>query len=919
MSTKVASEELPIRSLTKYGFPQGVVDVLEERKFASLNPIQRLAVAKGLFEGRNLIIAAPTSSGKTLCAELAAVQHALNAKGAFYLVSLKALAEEKYELFRRFWTQGHEPIMRVGITTGDREFDDENLSQCKVTFATYEKFYSILKENPGLLKHISLVVVDEVQTLGERVRGLTLETLMTTVRVQNPSIQMLGLSAALANPEDIAKWVQADVCRITGRDIPLTEEVWTASTVYSKVFGVGQTDLNERSNPTGSTDTLKIVHHLLAEKKTPIVVFCMTKQRAEELARTHREATRKSTSVIRKGVQQLKQLLLFVSEGGPTGRSLVEVVEGEIAFHHSDLSMEERQVLEAKIREGDILVTYSTTTLGQGVNLPIAVVVFDDVYRRWLDSYIDQREYINMAGRAGRRGLKDAGGTSILLCRSAKDRQRMNDYLSERVEPVVSALEDTSLPFLALNLVASQVAATVDEVQTFLRQSLFGTASQEKNPALLAARIEAVQRVLGKLEDDGFLFQPKQGKYRATDKGRITAQKNIEPETATRIIERLKVVADFVAGKKERSLLSPVLHAFLECQTEAGLLYWDYRAKEFLYDQREAICCIRRFEHPDNPDATLMTAWVLSEWTRGSAYNKICGPFRNLREGNIRGSADHLAWMLDAAVAFARLPQLKISPPLGHFLSMLRKRLLYGVAEGGVPLMEVVRNHSSVGVPLSGIGRGKVQALVEQGLDDLTKVLEASDSDLVKTIKENEQVQNLKQAIVKYLEVSSLSLFPEHVRRGERVSTKSAVEAVYKSMGTDFEVAVYNLLRSISLSVKLLDDKKIQGCADLLIETQGGNIQIECKTSKRGQVSNTDAFEVLGKTQVGEKPTAFVTVGKPSFVATAIQNSFNNGVTLITNKVIVEAILQVLEGRRTKGEFLSLLCSGHHLETVELR
>ncbi len=416
----------------------------------------------------------------------------------------------------------------------------------------------------------------------------------------------------------------------------------------------------------------------------------------------------------------------------------------------------------------------------------------------------------------------------------------MNDYLSERVEPVVSALEDTSLPFLVVNLVASQVAATVDEVQTFLRQSLFGTVSEEKNPGLLAARIDAVQRVLRKLEDDGFLFQPKQGKYRATDKGRITAQKNIEPETATRIIERLKVVDDFVTstGKNEGSLLSPVLHAFLECQTEAGLLYWDYRAKEFLYDQRGAICRIRRFEHPDDPDATLMTAWVLSEWTRGSAYNKICGPFRNLREGNIRGSAEHLAWMLDAAVAFARLPQLKISPPLGHFLSMLRKRLLYGVTEGGVPLMEVIRNHSSVGVPLSGIGRGKVQALVEQGLDDLTKVLEASDSDLVKTIKENEQVQNLKQAIVKYLEASSLSLFPEHVRRGERVSTKAAVEAVYKSMGTDFEVAVYNLLRSISLSVKLLDNKKIQGCADLLIETQKGNIQVECKTSKRSQVSN---------------------------------------------------------------------------------
>ena len=122
------------------------------------------------------------------------------------------------------------------------------------------------------------------------------------------------------------------------------------------MFGAGQTELDERPNPTNSVDTLKIVQHLLAEKKTPIIVFCMTKPKAEELARMHRETTRKSESVIRQGIEQLKQLLLFVSEGGPTGRSLVEVVEGEIAFHHCDLSMEERQALEARIREGDILV-----------------------------------------------------------------------------------------------------------------------------------------------------------------------------------------------------------------------------------------------------------------------------------------------------------------------------------------------------------------------------------------------------------------------------------------------------------------------------------------------------------------------------------------------------------------------------------
>lgn len=449
MAPNSTPSEFPIENLADCQFPKRVIQILRDRGFVALNPIQRLAIEKGLFEGRNLIICAPTSSGKTLSAELAAIQHALNAKGAFYLVPLKALAEEKYELFRRFWTDGDEPIMRTGITTGDRDFDDENLSQCKVTFATYEKFYSVLKENPQILEHVSLVIVDEIQTLGEPSRGVVLETLLTTLRVRAPSIQILGLSAALANPAEIAEWLEADVARTTDRDIPLTEEVWTKSAIYSKRFGIGQTEFDERPNPTKSVDSSEIVRHLLGEKKTPIVVFCMTKPKAEELAKFHREGTRSSQSILRRGVAELKQLLLFITEGGPTGRSLVDVVEGGIAFHHSDLSMEERQALEGRIRDGVIGVTYSTTTLGQGVNLPIAVVVFDDVYRHWIDSYISQREYINMAGRAGRRGLHDSGGTSILICRSAKDRQRMDAYMSEKVEPVESHSRTLPSPCLS--------------------------------------------------------------------------------------------------------------------------------------------------------------------------------------------------------------------------------------------------------------------------------------------------------------------------------------------------------------------------------------------------------------------------------------------------------------------------------------
>ncbi len=151
MGSHVDKETMRIEELVGFDLPRQIVSVLKERGFKELNPIQVAALDAGLLSGSNLVVIAPTSSGKTLIAELAAVHQGIKAKGTFYVVSLKALAEEKYELFRRFWTIGHEPILKTAITTGDRDFEDDNLSQCKITFATYEKLYTLVRDNPSLL------------------------------------------------------------------------------------------------------------------------------------------------------------------------------------------------------------------------------------------------------------------------------------------------------------------------------------------------------------------------------------------------------------------------------------------------------------------------------------------------------------------------------------------------------------------------------------------------------------------------------------------------------------------------------------------------------------------------------------------------------------------------------------------------
>ncbi len=926
MSTSPTPKPSPkIADLGALGFPEQVVDTLTKRGFVELNPIQQASIEAGLLDGENLLIAAPTSSGKTLIAELAAIHHALHRKGAFYLVSLKALAEEKYSLFRRFWTAGDEQILRTAITTGDRDFEDEGLSQSQVTFATYEKFYALIRDNPELLSHVSLIVVDELQTLGDTNRGSVLEMLLTLVIVRNPQTQIIGLSAALPNADDLGGWLGAKVCRTTKRDIPLIEEIWTKSTVYSKEFGQGYDAIQERPNLASSIDTLDVVLDLIARKQTPIIVFCMTKPRAEALAKEHYTKIRSGSS-IRKIFAEIRQLLLFFTEGGPTGRSLTEVVDAGIAFHHSDLSQDERRVIEDKIRDGSIEVSYSTTTLGQGVNLPIATVVFDDVYRRWIEQFIDKREYINMAGRAGRRGLQDAKGTSILISRTAKDRVAMNGYLSEETERVESVLEHESLDKILLNLVASSAASSVEELRAFIRSSFFGSRTADRNPKLLKARLDAIPSIADQLEKDGFILRNSDGLYRATSFGYVTSQKGIAPQAALVILRRIRVLATALAknGQTEfpntaQRLGPAMLHLLLDADGETGPIYRDGSAGTFLDGHRGAICTLRRYEDPCDPPLVLQVAWVLSEWIKGISYQNLCNPFRSLREGQIRQAAEHCCWMFDSAAAIARVKDFGLDPRMGAHFSVMGRRLLFGVPEAGVAISDVVRNRVSLGVELSGIGRGKILDLLRAGYDDLTKIIEADDAKLASVMRNPDQANNLKLGAARYIDRLAQSTLAAHTIRSKRFSSDEVVKRVYEKLGTEFEVAVFDLLSAVGVKAELLDDRKVPGCADILVAATEGNIQIECKTRIKGLVTNSEAFEVLGKTVVGPQPIAYTTIGKPGFVDLAVKNSYSSRVTLINHKILCEFVILILEKKKSVDDLLRLLQLGYYGDKGELR
>ncbi|HDJ26058.1 MAG TPA: DEAD/DEAH box helicase, partial [Candidatus Bathyarchaeota archaeon] len=153
-------EELPIDEQLK--------DLLREEGIVELFPPQEEAIRAGALEGRNLVLASPTASGKTLIAVLCAVKHILERDGkVLYLTPLRALASEKYEEFKKLEAiekPGGEPI-RVAISTGDYDSPELQLASSDIIITTNEKADSLLRHRSPWMSDVSLVVADEVHLL----------------------------------------------------------------------------------------------------------------------------------------------------------------------------------------------------------------------------------------------------------------------------------------------------------------------------------------------------------------------------------------------------------------------------------------------------------------------------------------------------------------------------------------------------------------------------------------------------------------------------------------------------------------------------------------------------------------------------------------------------------------------------------
>ncbi|MCX5233834.1 DEAD/DEAH box helicase [Streptomyces prunicolor] len=446
-----------ISSLTEYMIPSPVVEAWRNR-FDKLNRLQIDAINEGaLLEGMNVLVSAPTSAGKTMVGELAAMRAVAEGRKAVFLLPTRALVNEQYERFKSVYG----PLdIRVIRATGELRDQQADLlgGRFELAVLTYEKFIGLVPKRPDLLG-AGVLVVDEIQSLMLPERGPLLETLLTWLRVRDrfaDTPQIVGLSAVLGKPNELARWLRANLVTTTHRDVPLLEGVVGPNGRCRFRDQEGNESSEQLLEPANATESarddalvMRLVSKLVAAEQQ-VIVFRAKRIQARMLARNLARTL---------GLPSAETTLeaLPGGDGGRTTDELRVCLKGGVAFHIADLTSKERRVLELSFRscESEVRVLVATTTLAQGINLPADTVVVCELEHPTSDNRpYSVSEYKNMAGRAGRSNQVEQGH-AIVLARGASDAdQKWLRYIEAQPEDVRSALLEPSADVRAVLLAA---------------------------------------------------------------------------------------------------------------------------------------------------------------------------------------------------------------------------------------------------------------------------------------------------------------------------------------------------------------------------------------------------------------------------------------------------------------------------------
>ena len=411
-----------------------------------LDPFQKVSIAS-IERSESVLVSAHTSAGKTVVAEYAIAQSLKNNQRVIYTSPIKALSNQKYREFS-------EEFGDVGLMTGDVTINPT--ATCLVM--TTEILRSMLYRGSEIMREVGWVVFDEIHYMRDKTRGVVWEE---TIILLPDKVRYVFLSATIPNAMQFAEWITKthnQPCHVVYTDFrptPLQNYFFPSgadgihlivdekgvfrednfqkamSAIEDKAGddpadamanrkGRGKDKKINKGGTKGPSDIYKIVRMIMTKNYNPVIVFSFSKRDCEALAIQMSSMTFNDDSekaMVTKVFNSALDILSDEDKKLPQIEHLLPLLRRGIGIHHSGLLPILKETIEILFQEGLIKVLFATETFSIGLNMPAKTVVFtnvrkfDGVAMRW----VTPSEFIQMSGRAGRRGLDDRGIVILMI------------------------------------------------------------------------------------------------------------------------------------------------------------------------------------------------------------------------------------------------------------------------------------------------------------------------------------------------------------------------------------------------------------------------------------------------------------------------------------------------------------------------
>lgn len=452
----------------------------------------QMEAMKHLEAGKSVVVCAPTGAGKTVIAEYAVEMALMSNRRCYYTTPLKALSNQKlYDLKQKYGDD------KVGLLTGDLSVNRDAPIVVMTTEVFRNMLYgTILGDVSRNLQNVASVVLDECHYMNDSERGTVWEE---SIIYAPKDIQLVALSATVANAQELTTWIDethgpTELVLSTFRPVPLRFHYFGERRVYPLLAPGGAVNSflksrfskkrpqrpEQRRRPMGElyTHPADVLGQLSARNMLPAIYFLFSRRGCEEAMKMAR-----GIPLLHSDEQaELRRQVQEFTRDNPNLANhphLPYLLEG-MSVHHAGMLPSWKGMVEKLFQKGLLKVVFATETLAAGINMPARSTVIASIHKRSDEGHreLTASEFLQMSGRAGRRGMDEVGHVVVLhnpfesVDEAAKLATAPADPLSSRFTPSYG---------MVLNLLERH---TIDDARDLIERS-FGQflINQQLEPA----------------------------------------------------------------------------------------------------------------------------------------------------------------------------------------------------------------------------------------------------------------------------------------------------------------------------------------------------------------------------------------------------------------------------------------------------